>query len=54
MSEQGKQSQELIKEIQQKAESLKRDNPAEYKRMLQELEIALKTYNQELQSIISE
>jgi len=46
--------QKLIGEFQQKAESLKRDNPAEYKRILQELEVALKTYDKELQSIISQ
>lgn len=53
MQEPENKLRELVSEIQTKAESLKRDSPVEYKRILTELAATLETFNRELKSTLS-
>lgn len=44
------QLQGLLKQIEEKAETLKRDNPQEYERLLSEFAQALEEFNEELKA----
>lgn len=46
------QLQTAMQQIEKRLEMLKRENPAEYERMLKELASALEEFNRDLHSIV--